>query len=653
MRTLGNILRIVSKESPLTLVREVGWRTARRWRLRQFDRLLEARAQHSIRAVPYYRPSAEYVSSEQKQIIAKLADDICRGHIPFLSYGTRDLGLAPPWSMDFICGKEWPMAPSHSLPVIRRDGSDIKVPWELSRLQFLPILGKAYYLTRDRSYRKMAMQFVDDWIRRNPAGQGVNWIVAMEVALRALSILFLLNLLWPLSDQEKEWGERVVASLWQHLAYIETHLEFSHIVRSNHYLSNLVGLYGLAVFLDGPGMRKRRRRYQLLLEQEIVFHTYDDGGDYEGSSGYHVLVTQIFFTAYQLMRADGATPSRTFVERLQKMFAWIEALADSRGRLPHIGDCDDGRVEFLFDDLKQMADVPPAKRNALQVGGLVALGSSLLNCTPSARYEDSLWFGGAGASSPTRDSSCAGEDQITLLQDSGIAVIRRGEAELFFLVLPNGIAGKGSHTHNDKLSVVFQLNGEEILCDPGTACYTRDAGTRNYFRSTRAHNTIVVDDLEQNRIPPVTIGLFSLGNEASVSPLLHHGAGQNKLSAEHRGYASSGVLHKRTVEWKAPRQIELEDNLAGSGRHHIELNFQLGPQVVISSLSAEGATARCILEGKRRVILSVRGGSGLRIASRPSLLSRVYGTTMPAWGLSVTTEATLPMSLVTTLSWED
>src|SRR5262249_9604604 len=393
LRTLGNILRIVRKESPLTLMREVGWRATRRWRSRQLERLLESAPSPTIRNVPYYRPNVECVSSEQKQIIIKLADSICRGHIPFLSYGTQELGLAPLWRTDFVTGKEWPIAPSHSLRVMRLDGSDIKAPWELSRLQFLPILGKAHCLTGEACYRKIALHFVDDWIQHNPAGQGVNWIVAMEVGLRALSLLFLLNLLWPLSDEEKEWERRVATSLWQHLTYIEANLEFSHIVRGNHYLSNLVGLYGLAVFLDGPGMLQRRRRYQRLLEQEILLHTYEDGGNYEASSGYHVLVTQIFFTACQLMRADNATLSPRFVERLTRMFSWIQVLADSQGRLPHFGDCDDGRVEFLFDDLKQMAEVPLVKRNALQVAGLIALGEVLSNREPSTPSEDGVWFG--------------------------------------------------------------------------------------------------------------------------------------------------------------------------------------------------------------------------------------------------------------------
>ncbi|HJX84341.1 MAG TPA: heparinase II/III family protein, partial [Candidatus Angelobacter sp.] len=308
-----------------------------------------------IRMVPYYQPRLDDVSSEQRRTILELADGICQRRIPFLSYETQNMGSSPNWNADFVSGKEWPMEPSHSLAVVRFDGSDIKVPWELSRLQFLPILGKAFCLTHQPGYRAAARQFVDDWIDRNPVGQGANWIVAMEVALRALSILFTLNLLWPLADEEKDWGEKVTHSLWQHLIYIEAHLEFSHILRGNHYLSNLMGLYGLAVFLDGPGMPQRRRRYQRLLEREILLHVYEDGGNYEASSGYHVLVTQIFSTAYQLMRADGAVPAPSFLDRLRTMFVWMDSLADSSGRLPHVGDCDDGRVEYLFDDLRQMA----------------------------------------------------------------------------------------------------------------------------------------------------------------------------------------------------------------------------------------------------------------------------------------------------------
>ena len=39
--------------------------------------------------------------------------------------------------------------------------------------------------------------------------------------------------------------------------------------------------------------------------------------------------------------------------------------------------------------------------------------------------------------------------------------------------MPNGCRGKGSHTHNDKLSFILRVNGEELFGDSGTGVYTR------------------------------------------------------------------------------------------------------------------------------------------------------------------------------------
>ena len=35
------------------------------------------------------------------------------------------------------------------------------------------------------------------------------------------------------------------------------------------------------------------------------------------------------------------------------MFEWIASLADDAWKLPHLGDCDNGRVELLSDDIAQ------------------------------------------------------------------------------------------------------------------------------------------------------------------------------------------------------------------------------------------------------------------------------------------------------------
>ena len=100
-----------------------------------------------------------------------------------------------------------------------------------------------------------------------------------------MSICFLLNLLSPFRLDEQPWLASVTRSLAQHLVYIEANLEFSHLLSSNHYLSDIVGLYCLSIFLDGEGMAARRREYRQRIEAEMARQVYEDGGDYEAIHG--------------------------------------------------------------------------------------------------------------------------------------------------------------------------------------------------------------------------------------------------------------------------------------------------------------------------------------------------------------------------------
>jgi hypothetical protein len=125
------------------------------------------------------------------------------------------------------------------------------------------------------------------------------------------------------------------------------------------------------------------------------------------------------------------------------------------------------------------------------------------------------------------------------------------------------------------------------------------------------------------------------------------------ISATHQGYASLDVAHRRAVQWKSLRAAELEDFFQGSGEHDLELNFQLGPGITISSACAEANSVRCVLQGKRKVTLVVRNEHGLHVERTASPISWVYGTTVPGWKLSISLRSHLPASVITTISWDD
>jgi len=83
-----------------------------------------------------------------------------------------------------------------------------------------------------------------------------------------------------------------------------------------------------------------------------------------------------------------------------------------------------------------------------------------------------------------------------------------------------GQNGNGGHAHNDQLSIELNIDGVDVIRDPGTYVYTPFPELRNRFRSTAVHFTPAVGSLEQNKWFPGVKGLFHLFNESNGECLL-------------------------------------------------------------------------------------------------------------------------------------
>ena len=522
------------RDEPLPmLIREAGWRAIRSMRKSIFPvAAARTNGQQRFRPIGYYESQGPLISSDERTAVLSYADAVLRGEYPLMGYGSPQLGTRPDWQCDWVSQKKWPLEDSRKMRIVRHDGSDVKAPWELSRLQWSPVVAKAYVVSGDRKYREAIRALLTDWIAGNPPGLGVNWTVAMEAALRGISLCLTMELLWPFTDEEQPWLELMTASLWQHLRFIEAHNEFSFLLRSNHYLSNIVGLTTLSSCL---GLGRRRDKYARAVQRELLLQTYTDGGDCEASTGYHFLVAQLGLHAFIVQQQSRVAMAPEFQARLGQMFSWMASLADESGKLPHLGDCDNGRVELLMDDIAQ-SFLPAGERHSLRVETLLRLASRLL---PHTFHH---------------------QKPVSVLPESGIAILRCGEASAVFCAMPNGLRGKGSHSHCDKLSIIFRLGPDEIFCDSGSRCYTRSAERRNLDRSTRMHNTLMIDEAEQNIFSADPRLLFRSGNEAAVSPITTFEGG---VRASHQGYSRIGIEHQRTVEL-GERWMLITDEVRGT-----------------------------------------------------------------------------------------
>lgn len=107
------------------------------------------------------------------------------------------------WRIDFKSGYTWDSKKHYSeLALNTVPGIDVKVPWELSRMQHLIQFVWAYMLAgkgdkefeNPKVYEREFQDEILDFISVNPPKFGVNWTCTMDVAIRAANWILVYDL---------------------------------------------------------------------------------------------------------------------------------------------------------------------------------------------------------------------------------------------------------------------------------------------------------------------------------------------------------------------------------------------------------------------------------------------------------------------------
>ncbi len=502
-------------------------------------------------------------------------------------YAPIDWYLDPVRQLRFPRGvpyKEW------RLYEMRPGQADIKYPWELARSQHWLTIAQAWQLSRDiRFAREIAFQ-LDNFIEANPVGVGVNWTCTMDVAIRAANWCLALALLLDCPALDEAFWRRAFAALYDHAVFIFTNLENKYEVTSNHYLSNLVGLQVLASeFSDLAAGAEWNRWSRQALETEMTVQVHDEGTDFESSVPYHRLVTELFMASARLARLQQQPLSAAFESKLARMADFSLAVARPDGRMPVIGDADDGRFH-IFSHFGGW-DRQDARHLLAPAALLFGRRELFAAAGPGAAWEAAWWgFDPAEATSggAPLPEACA------LYPAFGIAVARRGGHYLAITNGPVGTRGFGNHKHNELLSFEYHCDGVPLVVDPGSFVYTSDFAARNLFRGTAYHNTVMVDGVEQNEFNPEWI--FRMFEKADPEHL--HFAKEDELvryRGRHRGYnrLAQPVMHEREFVFDLrDGSLRIEDTLEGEGMHDMRWHFHFAPAVSVIAQTTDRLTLR-------------------------------------------------------------
>jgi hypothetical protein len=491
-------------------------------------------------------------------------------HQEFRVFGTRVVfgeGRPVDWSLDPLSGYRYPLEPVEQLQLVR-PGADPKYAWVLGRLDSVVALGQGYWVaedeqTRSRFARAFVLQTLD-FLQANPPGQGVQWACTMEVALRAANIAQALAMFAEAPEvQRPEFLVPVLSALAEHTAWVEAHPEDQGAIPNNHLIANYVGLLVVGLlFPELPGAPRQVALAVKTIRSQVLAQVHADGTSFEGSTSYHRLVVELLTLAQVVALRAGVMLGKDFEERLIKMFQATRAWCSEQGLAPQIGDNDSCRV------------FPLRERADNDHGYLAPLGAALFGEASLSGGEfpdEAAWLLGkpglerfqALAPAPAPTSVCFPEGGFHVLRGAGAVVTISAGLQ--------GQRGVGGHSHNDKLSFELHLNGQPVIVDPGTGTYTRDAMIRNFFRSTSAHNTLVVDAVEQVAFEPTR--LFALPEDARARvEVFQPGVQLDRLTVRHDGYRTlpSPVGIERTFYLdKRERALAVTDRLIGTGAHDV------------------------------------------------------------------------------------
>lgn len=427
---------------------------------------------------------------EEIERVLGAANEVMKGQVSLLGSGLLILSDPIDWQKDMKSNLSWEFAHFSKIDTHDLDRpSDIKFPWELSRMQWLIPVVQAWQVTGDDRYARKVRDVLEGWWIGNPTEWGVNWACTMEPAMRIISWIWFFQILGSSpSWSDERFRFRFIQSVFLHTFFVRRNLELSD-VNGNHLIADALGLAVGGAFLGSGVGLKWAAVGQRILVREISEQVFPDGVDFEASLPYHRFVTECWYLAAVVIEDSGGKVPEHYRERLIKMGDFVRSYLKPDGMAPVIGDADDSRVlPFGGQTINDHRYLPYL---------IFQRWAPTRNDTGwSDSASECLWWWGGAPQQKLRSP----EMPLSRAFPEGGFYIMRSRQDYAILDCGDiGLGGRGGHGHNDILSFELVLSGQTLFVDSGSYVYTADYGAMKQFRSTASHNAIRVNREEVNR----------------------------------------------------------------------------------------------------------------------------------------------------------
>jgi len=355
---------------------------------------------------------------------------------------------------------------------------------------------------------------LEDWVSKNQLGKGVGWD-PYPISLRIVNWIK-----WDMNSGDL--SVRCRESLFEQCLTLESRLEY-HIL-GNHLFANAKALVFFGCYFEGSDSDRLLRKGLRLMANELDIQVLKDGGNFELSPMYHCIFLEDVLDLFNVLTTYQPKGSKSAISSLKsvipRMLVWMKQMC-----------FEDGRVSCFNDSATNIASAPV----------------DIVNYAKRLGFDD-------------KDIPIAKGVQYKHLSDSGYISITRDDLKLVLDVANLGPDYLLAHAHADTLSFELSVNKQRIIVNSGTSCYGTGA-RRGFERSTRAHNTVEIDDCSSSEV----WSTFRVARRARPFDLIIDNS-EERLSVEcsHDGYARLAGAPVHTRNWMiGPEKVVIKDQVTG------------------------------------------------------------------------------------------
>lgn len=291
--------------------------------------------------------------------------------------------------------------------------------------------------------------------------------------------------------------------LYNQSCYLMHNIEY-HIL-GNHLLENGVSLLFAAYYFDNINFYKKGKK---IITNELKEQILNDGGHFERSPMYHQIMLLRALDCINLINNNhhifyDNIFFNLLLKKAGKMISWLKEITFKNGEIPLFNDSSKKIAPSSFQLFKYAERLNIPKINQ-------KLGDSGFRKIETINYE---------------------------------IILNLGEIKATY---------QPGHSHSDLFTFCLNIDNQPIIIDTGISTYEVNE-TRNFERSTKAHNTVVLNNQNQSQV----WSSFRVGKRAKIINFIEK---QDKISVTHNGYRKLNATHQRNFSFN-DNSICINDNI--------------------------------------------------------------------------------------------